>query len=772
MRIILPAICKKGILYSGLTLVQFLSVLFILTQVLFFFNCRVNIVTFIVSGIISFFILVFSVYHEYLIEGEITNAKRNAMYLSLVVFILSMGFIAVSVLFGMSFFDPTHDSNTYHKPYALFFVHGWNPVLTDSPPVIFGIQGVDFMKNTFPKAAELIGSYFYLVSGSLESVKAINLVAMVSAALLAFATFSLFLPSNRVLPGLLSLVAVLNPVWITQSTQFYIDGFFYEIILIVICLMLYYVKSRGDTHILLTIVLGLVLGFSIKGSALLFIPILVAMFLLFLYRYKREKIKPVVPICILTLVVFLVVTGYSPYITAHSKYTSDYSKHVDPLGQNEILEKVDVTNKDVIKAKDELYHKDVVIEEENDFLGNSIKYLNVQLSRWLAPRILFFTSLFSPVSQEYHGMKNPFYIDLSEIPELTGENSFNGYGPFLGLIIVISLISLLMSIIFRNSMGNDAQLLFICILVIFISAILHPGASCSRYVPQFYFIFICISLVGFISKSSLLKGISVVLISILVINILFIGTYWYPAEAEKTRQFDDLLTGIFESAKGPVIIKHSMDATRNDIWDLSYRLTNIVYFQERGIPWSVEIQDIADIQNYTVPLFFETDALVVPKSRQYHMGDTIRPAVMGRYAIDGFSPTFGTHIWTDKGNASLNLVIDSPPEKGYLILRARPFHVKDEYIDQTLWISINNLTLSDPVMLTGLRVNTIIVPLPSGALMNGANIIRFNLPKAKKLPNGAYGMSVRSLSLSDTVPADISEEDTGSGLFDWVWSKK
>ena len=190
------------------------------------------------------------------------------------------------------------------------------------------------------------------------------------------------------------------------------------------------------------------------------------------------------------------------------------------------------------------------------------------------------------------------------------------------------------------------------------------------------------------------------------------------------------------------------------------------------IPLDVLInpKEIMGIPNYTVPLFFETDAIVVPKSKEYDIGNTISASIMGRYAIDGFSPTFGTYIWTDKQDAIVNLTIINPAERLYIALKARPYHVDNQYINQTLWIYVNNMSLPDPVFLTGLKVNTVYIPLPPGSMVNGTNIIRFHLPDAKKLPNGAYGMSVRSLAITETIPLDNQEEEKGLGIFEGLWA--
>lgn len=708
------------ILFTGLTLFQFLSILFILSQIQFFFHVSINVVTFIISACISVLILYSSGYSIFYTGDNELVAKKKAVYLSFIVFLLSLGIIILSIIFGISYLDPSHDSNAYHKPYALFFVHGWNPVLSDLPPIVFGIQGLDYMNNTYPKGAELIASYFYLISGVLESVKAINLIIGIAAILLSYSTFRLFLPDNKIYSVILSLVVVFNPVWVTQSTQFYIDGFYYEVLLIIICLSLYYVKTKGEFYILFTLILGLVLGLSIKGSSLLVIPILYAMFLFIICLYRREKIILVLMLSFIPLLVLSLVTGYSPYIVNYSKYS-------DPLGESAIT------------------------VDESDFTLKNVGYSNFQIPDWLVPKELFLKTLLSPVSQQYTGMKNPLIIDIGEFSLLSGENRINAYGPFLGLIIILSTLVLLVFLLFNNTKSTDSKILLICALFVFLTVILHPAVWWARLVPQFYFIFICIAMIGFLSKLQLIKNLSILLLGVLVINAIILCIYWYPEEAEVTTQIDDMLKGINDSTFGPVLITAG-ESKRDDIKNISYLLTNIVSFHERGIPWIVGDNAIINKTNYSAPLFFYSKAIVMSKPPNYHIGDTIPATVLGRYAIDGFSETLGTHIWTDMPEASLNLIITDPPEMVYLLLKARPYHIDDQYINQTIWVSINNLPLSKPIILVGLTVNTVVIPLPSGILINGTNIIKFTLPDAKRLSTHYYGISVRSITLTDTLP--------------------
>lgn len=766
MNRIASVIGQNVLFLSGLTIVQFCSVLFILTQIFFFLGVTVSPLTFLLAVLISLILLWYSV-QDSQDDGKVQqDTFHRLVYPFISVIIICSIVFFISALFGIMFIDMSHDSNTYHKPYALFFLHGWNPVLDDRPPVVFGVQGEDYMQNTFPKAAEVIGSFFYLITGFLESVKGIHLFILFSAAILTYTAFSFILPDQRKTAACVALVAALNPVWITQSSQFYIDGFLYGCILSVVALMLISLTKGHRNSLLLSIVLGLVLILNIKGSSLLFVPVLLLMFLTLSWKFSRIETKRTLSLFLLLLMFLSLLTGFSPYITANSKYSTEFSVYFDPLGTLNVIENVDNTTVQPVQRS--LPSRPVEGMHSEGTPQNS-NLLVDQFNRWFFQKELFFKSLFAPVSQRYDGMKNPFLIDLTEISNLTGENRINAYGPFLGLITLLTLLTLLSILMFRKSLSEDGQIILICSLFIFISAFLHPAVWCTRYVPHLYLVFVFIPVAALTFHKPGLKVLSLLIILLLAVNALFIGIYWYNESYDQSRQYTALLDGIRESALDPVLLVHSADATRDDIFSASYRLTNAVLLQEHGITAKVGTLGLPGNQTYVVPLFFETDALVVPRSRDYSVGDTIPASVLGRYAVRGFSPTFGSHIWTDQPIAVMNLTIRDPPDNPFLILRAKPFHTDSECIDQDIWITVNNVTLPQPERVSGRSLNRLVIPLPRDLIREGTNTIQFSLPNAVRLSTGIYGLSIHSIALSEGTPVsmEMGDEDISSRIRTW-----
>mgnify|MGYP000963213396 CR=1 FL=1 len=399
-------------LYTGTTLLNFFALLFIFTQIFFYCNITVNYFTIIISFICSFLVPFLSIFYRSThIISKTERIKLSLLYAAKIISICAI-LIIISIMLGSAFIDDGYDSNAYHKPYSLFFIHGWNPI-TGSTPDVFGGKIIvgDHKGNTYPKAVELIASYIYLCTKSLESVKAVNFIIFFASLTITYSAFSLFFLKRKYIALIISILAVSNPIWLMQSTQFYNDGFVSELFLILISLILLFIKGNAQKYTLLSLLLGLTLLLSSKGSALLFVPILITLLGTLTYLYKKESFR-YFPAILLILGFLFCITAYSPYI-------SNYITTKSPLGS------------EFSKTTPESYTK--------EYTG----YSNDNLPGWLVPRALFLLSLFSSPSQSFTGVNNPFKVSIADTFRMTGEDKINGFGPLIGLITLVTIIGLL-----------------------------------------------------------------------------------------------------------------------------------------------------------------------------------------------------------------------------------------------------------------------------------------------------------------------------------------
>jgi hypothetical protein len=709
--------------YLGLTIIQFLSILFILTQIAFYFGIGVNFGSFIVTVLITFLILFLSVFFDYKKNNETDNVIRSAMLVSLIVSVIFAIAFVISIGFGNIFIDQSFDSNAYHKPYSLFFVNGWNPIMSNTPPDLFEgkIKGNDHKKNSYPKASEMIASYIYLLSDSLESVKAINLIILFSAFAITLFTILLFLPYNRIAAITVSFVAVLNPVWIAQSTEFFIDGFTSELILILICLILIYINGNNNWYILLSLLLDSVLLLSTKGSSLLFIPLFMVMLVTLVWLFCRHQMSNVIIFLVILMGISLI-TGFSPYMENYKNYKS-------PLGED--------------------------IGSPEGFTQFYTGYTNNLLPGWAVPRELFIKSLFSSPSQKYYGMKNPFSFQLTELDNLTGENRINGYGPLCGITILVSLILLLLLI--PNIKNRDTTILLICILFIFLTVILHPACWWARFVPQFFLIPVFIGVCGYINGSFLSKSLSSLLLILMILNIGLVGYHSYSVSYMTTKDFERGLSNIRDNAQFPVGLNNSYSLYSQFYPELASPVSAVL-LEERGIPWGIcgKTMNCSYMKNKK-QLIFYTDVLF---RANYQIGDTIDFSKKGNsdlYTTSGWSWKEQNSTWTDGNESEINLVIkDKIPENVFFNFKGTPF-VKNGIYKPILQIEINNKTLYGPKIISDDLNMTL--PIPAGYLVTGTNVIKIKIPEAKSPKslglwedNRKIGIAVNSISLMTSVP--------------------
>lgn len=153
------------------------------------------------------------------------------------------------------FFDIGYDGNSYQKAAIGALAHGWNPVY-ESIETYFARAEFDLSPIThalwadhYPKASWLFGASAYVITGSIESGKGVNLIMGLGAALVTFE----YLRARFLRPGWAALVAalaVVNPVTFPQYLTNYVDGLLACTLLVIVVALLEQADpgyDRGDS---------------------------------------------------------------------------------------------------------------------------------------------------------------------------------------------------------------------------------------------------------------------------------------------------------------------------------------------------------------------------------------------------------------------------------------------------------------------------------------------------------------------------------------------
>lgn len=723
---------QEILLLYGLTMVFFFSLLYVLTQILFFAGITVHILTLCVSILLSLVFLVSTSYSG--CSGNIATISLQQKYIQ-ISFIVGV-LILISAIFSIgieeSYIDDSWDSNVYHLQYPVFFLHGWNPVLNFMPVLFNGkIMAIDAMNNTYPKAAELIGSFFFLLTSQLESVKAIHYLIFFSCLSITIPTVLSFLPSKWTFAILISGLIAGNPVWVSQSLLFYIDGFTGELIIIIIFLMILCLKSERKLPFLITINAGILLLLGVKGTSLLYVPILLLMFVYLFWRYQKNQLRTVIVTLIIPLIIVSCIICYSPYI-------QNFQKTGNPLGEG-------FTN-----TSPEAFTKLYAGYSDSDLPG------------WISAKKLFVLSLFSPVSQVYTGVKNPLTIGQNELEVISsGENRINGYGPLCGLIIILSIIALISLI--SGLREQNIQILLICITFIFISVILHPTCWWARFVPHFFLIPPLIALTGVVKGGLISKTVSWLIIGAMILNIIIIGYSCYHLSIIKTDRYNGILQEIQETALLPVGIQGPGTGS----WSLpSFRLTTAELLQENGISWEIcdDKYSCSDKTDQQEMMFFSSVRYNTNTGNStYIFGDAIRFEKGGnsfKYTESGWSSNEGPYRWTNGKNATMKFWIEQVPETIFLNLDASSF-VTPQMRSQRVLITINGKALPHQI---NVSEDHQIYSVPIYKMcIRGLNTIRFSFPDAISprdlgisQDSRILGIAVRSISFTSQALKNVS----------------
>ena len=126
-----------------------------------------------------------------------------------------------------------------------------------------------------------------------------------------------------------------------------------------------------------------------------------------------------------------------------------------------------------------------------------------------------------------------------------------------------------------------------------------------------------------------------------------------------------------------------------------------------------------------------TIALAITHPNEYHIGDTINFSKTGNSKLfkqTGWSLQEEGCTWTEGNEANLLLYIKNISEPLKFSLMATPLTGSDlKY--QTVIISINNKTLSKPIMMDN-TMNSLDIPIPPDYFESGENLISLTLPNA------------------------------------------
>ena len=441
---------KKIIKRTSLFLLEFFTVMLILSTLLFFIKVGISryhlIISFVITCIIEFF------FHKK------DTKKEYAKFI-----LISLGIIVLSTLVSTYLFDRSSDGNTYHKDAIGVMKEGFNPVYEESYDFIVKRDGNDdysqynIWTDHYAKANWILESNFYALTNNIESAKAVNFISMY----IAFGVLFTVLISKLSLlkTSMLSLIAVVNPVTGAQLLTFYNDQLVYFYLIIAVSMLIKLDKNIKHGTSWYIYIMSFIILSNMKFNGMGYLMVFSFLFVC-RYLYKAFKSKNLLfefkRLCLIFIPLFIVsflIIGFPTYV----KNTLDHNNPVFPL--------YDPNGEDIITLQqpEDFVNKTPI---EKLFIGTFSKVTNLRYDR------------------NKTELKVPFFIYKEEIvPACSFDLRIGGWGILYSGLLIVSIIIL---IVMYKKYKKESFILY-TLGITTILLLVMSESWWARYTPHFYF---------------------------------------------------------------------------------------------------------------------------------------------------------------------------------------------------------------------------------------------------------------------------------------------
>lgn len=353
--------------------------------------------------------------------------------------------IAAALLIAAQVFDLSYDGQVYHQVAIRALAHGWNPVW--APRAAESMESGMFVFS-LPKAAWMLEAMVYQTTGSLESAKGVQFVAVVGAFLLAWCALEGLGLRRRVAIALAAL-AVANPVGTSLIFTFHVDSLIPStLIMILSSAIMYWLAPTLPWAV--TLVLTATFLANLRLSGLMYAALVATTIIIVVAWRARRRLRSALTIFAVAAGL-VVVQGINPYVT-------NTIVHGNPAYP--------------VAGRDAVPH---IVDYDPGFVAQSRV---VQLVR----------SIFSrSTDDDRHPphWKLPFTVHAGEFSAFTTvDTRIGGWGPLFGGALLVTWAMLAVAVAARVT---HARMLALISLGFFLSALAIPFGYYSRYTPQLWF---------------------------------------------------------------------------------------------------------------------------------------------------------------------------------------------------------------------------------------------------------------------------------------------
>lgn len=449
---------------SSLFLFIFITLLIVITSIIFIFG-----------GIIFKYLLL--VIYILTTLGYLF-VKRKDLKKGIISVIIATLVFALATFVVTYIYDGTPDGNTYHKLAVGAMKNGWNPVWTDvkdfnkdkgNPFDILDDNVNTKWVNTYAKGSEIYGAVVYSFTNNIESGKSFNMLFVFIGLFIVYKILRQ-LKLNVWKALLIGSIIALNPISLTQLTNYYLDGVLSICLFIIILIIMNKRVLKEKIHYLI-LALSIIWCCSVKFTGIAFAGVFCGLFYLYdiVYLFIKNK-KEIKNYLIKETIFYIVLVAISVLVVGSSSYTRNFIKNGHPFYplygkghvENMVLKEMPISMHDDNRIV--IFIKGIFSKSENS--SPSYFELNNQPD-WKIP--------FTVTKEEL----NNFVV-----PDIR----IGGFGYFFGGVFILSIIGTIIYIIkFIKQKQYDElarNILFLLITTVLVLAL--DGSYWARYIPYVF----------------------------------------------------------------------------------------------------------------------------------------------------------------------------------------------------------------------------------------------------------------------------------------------
>lgn len=449
-------------------------------------------------------------------------------------------------------FDWSYDGMYYHKQAVITLAKGWNPLRESCLAAEPLNRNADLALwlNHYPKGIWISSAALYIVTGYIETAKAVNILFIVMLFCLAYSVFRNVFDSGAGRSAFFAVLVCLNPVFISQIFTSYNDMAVGVLIISAAFLGMKIISEKASNYDYALLFSVTAMSCLVKFTA----PLLVGLVLLaygtgYVIKLRGkdliEKFKKPAIVIMAGFLIGASLFGFDPYI-----------KHI-------------------MNGKNLVYP--VLGEDKYDIMNTNPPegfYDKTQIEK-------YFLSLASETNndkEQHYKLKIPFTVHPEEFSYLSNADTrLGGFGIwFSGVAILSILLALAVILSFRHKIMSETAIL---IITFFALGLFFPEAWWARYASYTYYI--PVFLLFYASSSNSVRPIAYAISIVLMVNSMM-----------------NVVCVVRDSTRITSELNASLDEIKNQNKKIEIRIndfpSHLKLFEEKGISFEVAPDSIPD----------------------------------------------------------------------------------------------------------------------------------------------------------------------------------